>query len=384
MPMKKDSRKIKILFLIDELRPGGTEKQMLLLTESLPRQQFAPIIGVLRNTDFLAALKIDTPIINFCRSAPPFVRNFSTCLRLSNFIDRERIDILQTQFPESFLYATAAKLISEYRPVLVSTRRNLYHWVAEEPMLFQGMRLCSRWADYVLVNSHNLLEECQRRENIPSRKIVYIPNGVEIEKFGSLSSIEARNKIGLNRNAPVIGVVANWRPIKGLDIFLRAAAKVHRELPDAYFVLAGHGPLKDELSFLAQDLGISERVILIENSPDIPAVMSAFDVAVQSSLSESFSNVLLEYMASSKPIVATRVGEADRLIENGKDGLLIQPGNADELSSSIIWLCHNRQRARSFAQAARQKVNANWASNRIVMHYCLFYDGIRATQRETN
>ncbi len=85
-------------------------------------------------------------------------------------------------------------------------------------------------------------------------------------------------------------------------------------------------------------------------------------------------------MAANRPIVATRVGDAETVIENGKDGLLVQAGNPKELSCAILSLINNRDKAARMGQLAREKVVANWSSNKILIKYQLFYEQI-AEQR---
>ena len=266
--------------------------------------------------------------------------------------------------------------LCRYRPILIGTRRNLYYWMENKHWTFNFLRHTARWTDRILVNSHKVLEECQKKENIPPEKITLIQNSVEIEKFNNLSSEDAKNKIGLAGEYPTIGVIGNWRPIKGLISFLKAAALVYHEIPSAYFILGGFGSQENELKSLAQNLGLQYRVAFFKNPLNIPAIMAAFDIAVQPSLSESLSNVLGEYMAASRPIVATRVGDTERIIKDGREGILVQPNNPEELSSAILYLCHNREKAAYMGQLAREKVVANWSSDKILNEYCRFYEKI--------
>jgi len=367
------AKKIKILFLIDRLLPGGTEKQLLFITENLPRASFEPVIGVLQKTEFQKGLKLTTPIIDFGWHGLPIIKTFSLTWKLRKYIKRERLDIVQTHLNEAGIYGGFALRLIRNRPYLVGTRRDLYHWINEELMEFRLYRITGKFADKILVNSGSVLAKCQELENVPSEKIVLIQNGVEIDRFNGVSAETAKKKIGLGGHYPVIGVVANWRPVKGLIPFLNAACQVFREYPSALFVLAGFGEQKNELIKHSQELGIEDRVILVESPPDINEVISALDIAVQPSISESFSNVLLEYMASGKAIVATRVGDAERAIEDGHEGLLVHPNNAEELSEAILFLCRNRYKADEMGKRALEKVKGKWEASKILAAYVRFY-----------
>jgi glycosyltransferase involved in cell wall biosynthesis len=368
------SQKIKILFLIDELLPGGTENQLLSLAENLPRDRFEPVLGVLNMTDHYNCLKISIKMINFNLSGPPFLKNAFLVWKLRCYLARERFDMVQTYFTDSQIYGALAVRLCRHRPILIGTRRNLYHWIENERWSFHLLRFTARWVNLILVNSHKVLDECQRLEGIPRAKITLIQNAVEIDKFNKLCPSEAKNNIGLAGKFPIIGVVGNWRPIKGLIPFIKAAALVYRKIPSAYFVMVGFGSQQNELKSLVEDLGLQNRVIFIKNSFGIPSIITAFDIAVQPSLSESFSNVLVEYMAASKPIVATRVGDAEKIIVDGREGILVHPNNPYELSDAIIYLCHNQTKSASMGRLARKKVVANWSSEKILDDYCRFYE----------
>lgn len=365
--------KIKILFLIDELLIGGTESQLILLAERLPRDSFDPTIGVLRKTDYQDTLKIETPITNFNCSGLPVIKNLRLLWRIKNYLENEKLDILQTHFADSTIYGAWAVRLCRNKPYLISTRRNLYHWVKDEPWSFRLSRRTVGWTDRVLVNSQSVLIKCGRMENIPPEKLTLIPNGIEVGRFNGIAADEAKQVIGLAGEFPVVGVVGNFRPVKGLISFLEAAARVRQEMPAAHFVLVGNGPQEGELKARCGKLGIQDRVKFLTNFPEIPTAMAGFDVAVQPSLSESFSNVLLEYMAASKPIVATRVGDAEVIIQDGTHGLLVQPNDPQGLSSAILYLTRNRERAVEMGRLAREKVIRDWSSEKIIRAYKELY-----------
>ena len=204
--------------------------------------------------------------------------------------------------------------------------------------------------------------------------ITLIQNAVEIEKFNNLCPHKAKSNIGLAGKYPIVGVVGNWRPIKGLVPFLKAAALVYHEIPSAYFVLVGFGGQENELKSLVRKLGIQNGVRFFQGSLEITSIMAAFDIAVQPSLSESSSNVLLEYMAASKPIVATRVGDAERMIEDGREGILVHPNKPEALSAAILYLWRNQDKSASMGQLACEKVVAKWSSQKILNCYQEFYE----------
>lgn len=185
-------QKIKILFLIDELSIGGTETQLLFLTEHLSRDLFDPVIGVLYETPYQNTLNIKTPIVSFNWSGAPILKNIILIKKINKFLRREKIDVLQTHFVDSTIYGAWAVRLCRNRPYLITTRRNLYHWVNEEPFAIRFLKPTVQWTDRVLVNSYRVFEESRKREAIPPEKIKIIPNAIEVERFGRISSDEAK------------------------------------------------------------------------------------------------------------------------------------------------------------------------------------------------
>lgn len=363
----------KILFLIDELNVGGTEKQLVWLCEKLPRQQFLPTIGVLRQTEYQADLSLDTPIVNFNWQGVPVIKNFQLIGRLRSYLAREQFDILQTQFVESEIYGSLAAFSLPKRPKLISTRRNLYHWVGDDPWRFRLGRYLVRRVDHVLANSHAVQKKCRDLEAVAKEQITVIQNAVELEKFAHTDTLQAKKVLGLTLDDFVVGVVGNWRPVKGIAAFLAAAKIISAKIPAARFVLAGQGPQEQELRELAERQGIADRTLFIKNSADVPGVIAAMDVAVQSSLSESFSNVLLEYMAAGKPIVATAVGDGPAMLVHDKTGLLVAPGDSPAMAESVFMLHGNQEWARDMGEQAREIVSKRWSEFVILAQYQDFY-----------
>lgn len=367
-------KKIKILFLIDQLHVmGGTERQLFLIAENLPRERFEPVIGVLYPSDYTDSLTLKTPIVHFKSNSLPLLKNLCLLVNLSKYLTRERFDIVHTFFHESPIYTMCALFWLKRQPILITTRRNMYHWMDEEPWTFRLLKLTNHRADYVLVNSYAVRERCLQLEHLKPEKLQVIQNGIEVDNFNTASKNEARSALKLDENAFIVGSVGNWRPVKGMAQFLESAEILSKMIPEAHFVLVGHGPQEEELRAINRNNEVGNRTYFFPNNTDIPTVLAALDIAVQPSLSESFSNVLLEYMASKRPIVATRVGDAQRIIETGCDGILVEPDKPREMAEAIYWLYSHPEEAGNMARASREKVQRQWSSVKILSEYMSFY-----------
>ncbi|HRI38015.1 MAG TPA: glycosyltransferase [Nitrospira sp.] len=369
-----DQRTIKILFLIDELLPAGTEKQVIALAEGLPRDAFSPVIGVLQGNDYLQHLTLKTPVVNFRRCGVSLVKSLRLIRELQSHLRQERYDIVQTHLIDAAVLGSVAVQLTRPRPLLIGTRRNIYHWVHEYRRSFWLYRHTAQWADSILANSQSAADLCVKLEHIEPKRIRVIHNGVDLDRFQTISPEHGKALLGLKGKSPIIGVTGNWRPVKGLEVFLRAAARVHGRVPTAHFVLLGSGPLKKELQLLAEHLAIASHITFIEGRSDIHQLVSGLDIAVQPSLSESFSNVLVEYMAAGRPIVATKVGDAEQMIDEGKEGLLVSPHDDEAMSKAILELCEQPSMASEMGRRAAEKATANWAWTRIIETHQTLYE----------
>ena len=180
-------------------------------------------------------------------------------------------------------------------------------------------------------------------------RVFVCDNGVETDVFYPPSQgREARSP-----NSPVvIGAVAVFRPIKDLPTLMEAFARVHRAHPQARLVIAGSGPVLPELEARRFKLGLEESCSLLPPPGNVADLMRSIAIFVSSSLSEAFSNPILEAMACGCCPVGSRVGGTPELIEDGERGFLFEPGNTEELDNKLSVLIENPLLRHRFADKA--------------------------------
>jgi glycosyltransferase involved in cell wall biosynthesis len=166
-----------------------------------------------------------------------------------------------------------------------------------------------------------------------------------------------------------VGMVARMNAhYKNHAGFLRMAARINRQMPDVEFLLAGDGPLREELERQAQELGLGNRVLFLGDRRDIPSVLAAMDVAVLTSDSESLSNVLLEAMAAGLPVVAYRVGGNAELV-NDERGILVPAGDEEGFASAVGRLLGSSSMRSRLGHGAREFAAENFALESIRARY---------------
>jgi glycosyltransferase involved in cell wall biosynthesis len=178
-----------------------------------------------------------------------------------------------------------------------------------------------------------------------------------------------------------VGVVANLRAVKGLEVFVEAAAQLGAAVPDVHFEIAGEGELRPRLEQRIQELGLTGRFTLPGSVRNIPAFLETLDVAVLCSLAEGMSNAILEYMAAGRPIVATAVGHTTHVIDDRVHGLLVPPGNAPALAEAIGRLLREPTFAARLGEAARRRARDKYSREVMIHNFETFYHRLVAHGR---
>jgi len=357
------ARAVRVCYVIDRLQVAGTETQLLALIRGLDRRRVIPYLCLLDGLD--AGSRSLEPegypvlrlgIRSLCRSS-----TLRQAWRFARFLRDERIDVVQMHFPDSTYFAAPAARFAGVRHVL-RTRRDLGFWM--RPVDRWLGRLYSRIVTLTVANCEACREAVLAQEKAPGDSVVILENGIDLEALLRVPMPEASDTGRVRR----VGMVANLRPVKGPDVFLRAAALVAATDPNIRFQIAGTG---DEPSArrLLREGGIEDRCELRGTVRDVAGFLGELDVAVLASHSEGLSNALLEYMAAGRPIVATAVGGNPELIEHGIHGLLVPPGDPEAMAAAIRRLLADSFYAIGLGIAARKRAVLRYSREAMVRRY---------------
>lgn len=268
-----------------------------------------------------------------------------------------------TAYPDGFAAALLGRVL--HRPVVV-TLHGSDITVNLERYLWRRLSLwgLSR-ANRVIAVSQALRRKVVDKYGAEGSGVTVIPNGVDVSRFVPIPAVEARDALRLDTQRPIVLYVGAIKRSKGVDYLLRAArrlAETHERRPRFFFL--GAGDHEREAKLLADELGLRESVVFVGNRPntEIPLWMNACDVLVLPSLSEGFGVVLIEAMACGKPVIATRCGGPEEIV-NPDTGILVPPRDEVALSAALDDVL---SRKRAFdPQRIRQHAIDNYAYNRI-------------------
>ncbi len=292
---------------------------------------------------------------------------------LQRIIEEQRVDLVHTNIRvghdrEGILAACMARV-----PCVCHVRDF-------ERLNWFDRRLASTVARFVYISQ--AVQRSHIAAGAPCTKGRVVYNGLDLEAFDAgLDAQAGRQSFLLAPDESAVGIVGRLESWKGHDVYLRAMALVQQVVPHVRGIIVG-GPVPHEPGYrasllaLQQDLRLTERVMFFDHRSNVPAMMSALDVLVLASTSpEPFGRVLIEAMAASKPVVATRAGATPEIIEDGEQGLLVAPGNPSALADAVIRILADRGLADSMGRKGRLRVQERF-------HVRQYVDGVQAIYRE--
>jgi glycosyltransferase involved in cell wall biosynthesis len=345
---------------------AGAEVQLAILLRSLGKIADLEVSAILLNRGWLSeelrAAGIKTHVI------PETERNPMSIVReLSDYFRRERIDILHThKYKDNILGALA----SIYRniPYRVRTIHGASEPFSETVPALKMIAYemvdgaINRWAvDRLLAVSLALKDSLVQRFGVD--KVSCIHNAVDISRIRVRRDLVGlRSELGLDQQDFVVGTMCRLVPVKGLEVFLRAARLIRGQTKRAKFIVAGDGPLASRLQTLAQQYGLARDVVFLGHRNDGHDVLGVTDLFVLPSLSEGIPIVLLEALALSRPVVASRVGGIPEVVEHEVSGLLVEAGKEDELARECLRLMDDGVLARRLGCEGRKRVEKEFSA----------------------
>ena len=374
-PTMTKSRPVHVVHVIDNLFPGGTERQCLHLVRGLAGLGVQNSVFYFRPGPLLAELEsAGVPAFAVPQASVQSIGFPFPVIALARQIRRRAPDVVQTYGFHSSLRGLAAAILASV-PVRVAARRELGKCL--NPTQRRADRWAWRLAHRIVTNAEAVRRQLVVEERMPSGKVVVIRNGLDLQPW--LAPGDGADANG----SPLVGMVAHFREDKDHLTFLRAATEILRSVPSARFCLVGAGVLEPVVREWAHGLGIAERVEFrgrLEGET-LRAAVRQFSVSVLASKSEGLPNTVLEAMAAARPVVATAVGGTGEVIEDGITGFLVQPGVPTAMAARIVSLLENPLLARRMGECGRHKVRREFTVERMADQFLDLYRGLLMERR---
>jgi glycosyltransferase involved in cell wall biosynthesis len=352
---------MKILQISSAQSFGGGERYVADLTTALQE----------RGHEVHIVVRPNSPIPSKITTLSP--QNVSI-LPMRNALDVQSANELARIAREQQSEIIHAHMARDYPLAAYAARRNPHaKLIVTRHVLFPLNRLHGRIlarAARVIAVSQAVARQLNSQRLLPAERISVVPNGVDVERLRnsrlSLDRADLHQSWGLAEGCLLVGSLGQLNPLKGHEIFVRAAALVLLEIPQARFVIAGEddspgAETRLSVSRLITELNLQDKVRLLGRVDDVGPFLAALDLFVSASRTESFGLGMAEAMASGIPVVATSTGGALEIIRHGETGIITDINEPNELAKAIIFfLSHPEQRelmGQSAFEYARDKLS---------------------------
>ncbi|MDO4636250.1 MAG: glycosyltransferase [Lautropia sp.] len=356
MPTPPMSSAMRVMLMTDEMEVGGSQRQIVQLAMGLKSRGIeCTVLYYIRPSflvDRLHEAGIPTIRVNKRRRI-----DIRFVAELRKAIGHWSPDILHCYSFTAELWGAVViqSLPPSRRPALITSIRGTYEWYSKQQ--WNMKRWVSRHSQAIISNSREGAEYAARHMDWPIGRFSVVHNGVDIvaPDPGDVAAMR-QHYLSPARFDTLLLFVGRLVEHKNLPRLLEAFAQVARQRPGTRLLLAGSGPLQDDLLARIKELALRDQVLLLGERNDVPTLMAAADLLVAPSLREGMSNVILEALGLGLPVLATRVGGTPEVIEHGQDGMLIEPTDTQALAHAMLQLIDDPTMRRTLGQAGREKV----------------------------
>ncbi|MHB8156234.1 MAG: glycosyltransferase family 4 protein [Desulfocucumaceae bacterium] len=319
---------------------GGIKKHLLTLIEASDSDRFEHTVACPSGAMTSAFLERGIRVFPLpLRGEISPVTDLAAIRELFTLFKIHRVDIVHAHSSKAGLVGRLAAGLAGVPAVVMTVHNSIfYHHLPrwKKNVFAASERLLAGCTGRIITVSEELRREIIVREKISSEKVVTIYNGLTADAFNVPADREyVERATGIPPHKRIVATVARLAPQKGVAYFIRAASLLSESNDNTVFLVIGDGPMREELEREAGGLKLSGRVIFAGERKDVSRIMPCLDVFVLASVTEGLPLTVLEAMAAGRPVVATRVGGVPEIIEHGKSGLLVDPGDVAGLASSI-------------------------------------------------
>lgn len=391
--MKTES--LRVMQVVSNLDVGGAQEVVRTLAENLSKIGVVSVVctfkdGPLRQD--IEALGIPVEILPERRysitSLLSFIReNLEYRKSLKKLLDKYQIDVIQTHLLRSMDFLvlsirsqTGPKVFWTFHNALFDLREDHLkknHWLLKPKRFSHHLlyRIGSKYVDGIVAVSQDVKTSIlNTMPGIPPEKITVICNCVDVKRYGEgFNREQIRQELEFSPDDQVGVVVATFKRQKGHQFLIEAASKLVNKFPNLHILFVGDGELREQLIEQTHTLDIDNHIHFLGTRSDVPSILAASDLFILPSLWEGLPMALIEAMASGLPVVATDVSGTTQVMEDGKTGILVQPGQSNKLELAVGKILSDPETAKKMGEASRLRVEKLFSAQKQANEYLELY-----------
>lgn len=350
-----------ILFLSTHLNAGGITSYVHTMASGLRRRGHHVHVATSGGNmeEEFASLGVKLLRLNICTKSELDPRIYCALFTLVKYIRQNNIDLIHAQTRITQVMGACLNMITG-KPYL-STCHGFF-----KRRLSRRWMPC--WGNAVIAISKPVKKHLASDFKVKARRIFLIESGIDLDEFALIDN-ETR-KVHRRRHhlgdKPAVGMIARLSDVKGQDVLIEALNKVITHFRDIKLILVGEGKMEKELRDIVKRLNLQDHVWFFPIVNRTYEMLSLFDIFVMPSRQEGLGLSIMEAQAAGLPVIASRVGGIPTLIEDGKTGILVKPGDWNELAEAIIRLLQDRARMNKIGLAGREFIKKNFSADRML------------------
>lgn len=402
---QNSSPKRRVLFIITQSEMGGAQRFVFELVSRLDRNKYDLLVAVGSDGGGEFLKQLDTIGIRH-KTISSLKRNISPIQDIKSIFETRKVmqefqpnTLFLNSSKAGFIGSLAAKFTTYH--LLISVHSNtdsmnhlknkwqmrpkvVYRiggWTFNDPWPIWKRRtwlilekVSARWKDIIIVNNKRDLDQANLLGIRPREKIILIHNGIDIYKLEYLPKEEAKLRLfeKISRHSgkifqaeTIIGTIANLYPTKDIANLIKTAEFFKKD-DSIVFVVIGEGSERKKLELLIANYQLQHKVLLLGQLANAQKYLPAFDIFVLPSVKEGFPWALIEAMAAKLPTLATGIGAVPEIIENGKNGFIVEPGKPNQIAEKIKLILSDDRIKQELGIQAHQTILFNFPLEKMV------------------
>lgn len=379
-------KKIKVINPITRLIVGGAQETVIETCSTMNQERFAPqiIAGPQTGPEGELITEVQkhgiplTIIPEIVREVNP-IKDLIATWKLVNIFKREQPHIVHTHSSKTGIIGRWAARFARV-PVIVHTVHGWAHHPYQNA-LTRGIyifleRITAPFTDRLIAVS-TLNVEKGLKDRIGTRdKYTVIHSCINIELFSRSAADSAllKKSLGLNSSSPVVGTVSRLSRQKNPLDFVKMAVLVKRQIPEAKFLFVGDGPLREDTEALISEYGLGNDVVLAGLRRDVPDLLRCMDIFTLTSLWEGLPRVIPQAMVAGLPVVAHNIDGNAEIIQDGRNGFLIPPGDVASMAERVVQLLTDQKLKKNISQKGRETALQEFSLHEMVNKIAALYE----------